>query len=59
MAIVYMEGRDPAEALEALSASRGDFEVWFKAHVLEIHGIDFNQPMPGPISEVICEWSAG
>ena len=59
MAIVYMEGKDPAASLAELSKSQGSFEVWFKEQALEIHGIDFNQPMPGPISEVINEWSAG
>ena len=58
MAIVYMEGDDPAASLAEMGKSKGDFEVWFKEQALEIHGIDFNQPMPGPISEVINEWSA-
>lgn len=58
MAIIYMEGEDPAAALAELGQSQGSFEVWFKAQALEIHGMDLNQPMPGPISEVINEWSA-
>ncbi len=59
MAIIYMEGVDPAAAMESLAGSEGSFEVWFKAQALEIHGLDLSQPMPGPISVVINEWSAG
>ena len=42
---------------DEMSKSQNSFEVWFKEQALEIHGIDFNQPMPGPISEDINEWS--
>lgn len=58
MAIIYMEGEDPASALGHISQSQGEFEMWFKEQALEIHGMDLSQPMPGPIAEVINEWSA-
>jgi hypothetical protein len=55
MLILYLEGEDIGRAFQVLIASGGPFERWYKEQLLSIHGIDFNQPLPGPIAEPILE----
>ena len=35
----------------AVAASNHPFDVWFKEHVQEVHGLDFSGPMP-PLPEL-------
>ncbi len=57
LAIVYEEADDLAQGLPRLAASQEPFDVWFKQQVLEIHGVDFNQPLPGPLPELVFDWA--
>lgn len=50
--VLVLEG-DPPGAIGKLSASNHPFDRWFKEQVREIHGVDFNQPLPGPPPEQI------
>lgn len=50
--LVVLEG-DPQGAIGKLGASEHPFDRWFKERVREIHGVDFNQPLPGPPPEQI------
>src|SRR5689334_16602021 len=45
--LVVLEG-DPPGAIGKLAASDHPFDRWFKEQTREIHGVDFNQPLPGP-----------
>ena len=55
MAIVYLEGEDIGRSFGEFIASAAPFDRWYKGQLLAIHGIDFNQPLPGPIAQVILE----
>ena len=50
--ILTLEG-DPMGAVAKLAASRHPFDSWFKERAKEIHGVDFNQPLPGPPPEQV------
>ena len=53
MVIIYLEGEDIGRAFQAFIALSDPFARWYKEQLLAIHGIDFNQPLPGPIAEPI------
>jgi hypothetical protein len=50
--VLTLEG-DPQRAIAKLGTSDHPFDRWFKERVREIHGVDFNQPLPGPAPEEI------
>ncbi len=53
LSIVYLEGDDPARSLQALRQSDHPFDQWFKEQVKLVHGIDFGQPLAGPLPECL------
>ncbi len=55
LVIVYTEADHPEQLLERIAASQDPFDVWFKQQLQEIHGVDFNQPPPGPPPELIFD----
>lgn len=55
LAIVYIEADHPEQALERIAASQDPFDIWFKQQLHEIHGVDFNQPPPGPPPQLIFD----
>ena len=52
--ILTLEG-DPMGAVAKLAASSEPFDVWFKDCAKDIHGVDFNQPLPGPPPEIVFQ----
>ena len=46
LVIVYLESPDPAEVFAELAVSQGAFEVWFRAQVLELTGMDLTMLPP-------------
>ncbi len=52
--ILALEG-DPMGAMQKLAASEQSFDRWFKEQVRAVHGVDFNQPLPGPPPDLILE----
>ena len=40
-----------------LANSDNEFDKYFAAHIMEVHGIDVSQPPPGPPSEVGLEFN--
>jgi hypothetical protein len=42
-------------AIQKLAASDHPFDRWFKEQSREVHGIDFNQRLPGPPPEQVFE----
>jgi len=51
--LVYFEATDVQRVFSQFAASRDPFDVWFKQQVLEISGIDFNEPPPAAPSECL------
>ena len=58
LAVVYSEAQDIARVFEGFGRSQEPFDVWFREQVKEIHGVDFTQPLPGPLPEAIVDWRA-
>jgi len=56
MAITVQEGEEPQRAMEALGKSENEFDVWFKAQLKDIHGLDLSQPLPGPLPELQIDY---
>ena len=42
--VAYIEAADFPHSLRAFAASRDAFDVWFKHQLLEVSGVDLNQP---------------
>ena len=58
MVVVYMEAQNISRVFEGFGISQEPFDVWFRERVKEIHGVDFSQPLPGPLPEAIVDWRA-
>lgn len=58
MAIVYLEAPDIPRVFEGYTSSQEPFDVWFREQVKDIHGVDFSEPLPGPLPEVVIDWRA-
>ena len=57
--VVYLESDDLAGAFQQLAASQDPFDVWFRERAKEFFsGIDFGQPLPGPLSEMVFDGGA-
>ncbi len=54
--IVYYQAPDLEKVHAALAVSQEPFDVWFRAQVLDITGIDISTPMPG-LPRQILNWS--
>jgi hypothetical protein len=48
VAVVYWEAEDVARALEGMATSDDPFDVWFRDHVQEVHGMDVAEGFPPP-----------
>ncbi len=59
LAIVTVDGADPASAVSQFGASADPFTQWFRTQVLEIHGLDLAQPMPGPLPDLVIDSQPG
>ena len=58
LAIVTMEGKDPAGAFQKFTQGTDEFTKWFLAQASEIHGMDLTKPPPGPPPELIIDSEA-
>lgn len=58
MVVVRFECQDVAGVFESLAQSNEAFDVWFRQRVKEVSGVDLSQPMPGPLPEIIFDWSS-
>jgi hypothetical protein len=56
--VVVLEAADPAAALAGIAGSQDPFDVWQKARILDISGVDMNQPPAGPLPEHVLAWPA-
>ena len=58
MAVIYIEADGIARVNQSLATSDDPFDKWFRGRVLDIHGIDLTQPLPGQRPEIVFEWDA-
>jgi hypothetical protein len=56
--VVRFESDDVEGAFADLAQSDEPFDVWFRERVKEVSGMDLGAPMPGPLPEIILDWSA-
>ncbi len=47
-AVVYMEADDVEAALKGMATSTEPFDVWFRDHVREVHGMNVEDGFPPP-----------
>ena len=48
MAVVIHEGPGGEDFMQAVVHSNHSFDVWMREQLAELHGMDFNEPPPGP-----------
>jgi hypothetical protein len=48
VAVVVIESPDIQAAMGALATSDDPFDVWFREHILEVHGMDLTEESPPP-----------
>jgi hypothetical protein len=48
MAVVLHEGSGADEFMQALAQSNHSFDIWMKEQITQHHGMNFNEPPPGP-----------
>ena len=58
MAVVYLEAQDIPRVFEGYRSTQEPYDVWFREQIKDIHGVDFSQPLPGPLPQVVLEWPA-
>jgi hypothetical protein len=58
LAVVYLEAPDIPRVFEEYGSSQEPYDVWFREQVKDIHGVDFSEPLPGPLPEVLIDWRA-
>ena len=56
--IVTLEGDDPAAAFGRFAQNDDEFANWFKAQVVDLHGVDLAAPPAGPLPELVAETPA-
>jgi hypothetical protein len=56
--ILVMDTEDPATAFTEMGASQAPFDVWFRALILDVYGLDLSQPLPGPLPRQVLDWAA-
>jgi len=58
LAGVNHAGPGEADFMQKVTTSDHPFDEWFKNSIAGFHGIDFSQPPPGPMPELVTSWSA-
>ena len=48
VAVVLIEADDAGVALGALASSQEPFDVWFREHIKDVHGMDLSEGFPPP-----------
>ena len=56
--VAYMEADDFGRALGAFSASRDDFDMWFKKELARVTGLDLNNPPEMQLPELVSHYDA-
>ena len=48
VAVVVIEADDVGQAMGALATSDDPFDVWFRGHIMNVHGMDLAEESPPP-----------
>jgi hypothetical protein len=56
--VAYMETSDFGKALSMFSASRDEFDMWFKRRLADSTGLDLNNPPAMQPPELLSSYSA-
>jgi hypothetical protein len=59
MVVVCLEADDIPGVFAGLATSQDPFDQWWRAQILEIHGLDLTQPLPGPPNDQIMDFRFG
>src|SRR5687768_16576442 len=57
MELLIIEADDPARMFAEFGSFRDPFDVWFRAVLADVYGLDLTQPPPGPPPEQLLDWS--
>ena len=56
--VAYMETADFGKALSLFSASRDEFDMWFKRRLADSTGLDLNNPPSMQLPELLSSYTA-
>src|SRR5205823_7080458 len=56
--VVYIESGDFAQAFEAFVHSQEPFDLWFKQRVLDVSGLDLNNPPEMELPELLSVYTS-
>ena len=57
--IAYMESEDFGRSLGQFSASKDEFDLWFKGQLADVTGVDLNSPPPDmKLPELVSSYEA-
>jgi hypothetical protein len=59
LVIAYLESDDVGEVLGRFGQSQSPFAQWLRQQLMAIHGVDFSQPLPGPVAEQYVDLRVG
>ena len=51
--VALHEGPGADDFMHKLGSSDNEFDRWFAAKILEVHGMDVSKPPPGPMPELV------
>src|SRR4051812_42078201 len=57
MELLIIEADDPARMFAEFGSFRDPFDVWFRAVLADVYGLDLTQPPPGPPPKQLLDWS--
>jgi hypothetical protein len=57
-AVVYIESEDFDRAFSQFVQSQEDFDIWFKSRVLDISGLDLNNPPEMELPELLSVYES-
>jgi hypothetical protein len=56
MLLLYIESKDIQKTFMTFAASKDPFDLWFIEEMKKNTGVDFSQPMPGPLPEMLMSY---
>ena len=56
MLLIFMESKDIQKTFMGIAASKDPFDLWYMDEMKKNTGIDFSQPMSGPMPEMLISY---
>jgi hypothetical protein len=56
--VIFFQSENIPASVTQFIGSKDGFDLWFKERVKDSTGIDLNQPLPGPLSEILSVYEA-